>query len=39
MATPANARLLNLALRHPNARVNHNHADYLAAEKRLLNGS
>lgn len=37
--TPANARLLNLALRHPNARVDRNHADYLAAEKRLLNGS
>jgi len=37
-ATPANARLLNLALRHPNARVDRNHADYLAAEKRLLNG-
>jgi hypothetical protein len=37
-ATAANTRLLNLALRHPNARVDRNHADYLAAEKRLLNG-
>lgn len=36
--TPANARLLNLALRHPTARVDRNHADYLAAAKRLLNG-
>jgi hypothetical protein len=36
-ATPANQRLLNLAVRRPNARVDRNHADYLAATKRLLN--
>jgi hypothetical protein len=38
-ATPANMRLLSLSVRHPNARVDRNHADYLAAAKRLLNGS
>jgi hypothetical protein len=36
--TPANARLLNLALRHPTARVDRNRADYLAAARRLLSG-
>jgi hypothetical protein len=35
----ANQRLLNLAFRHPNAYVDHNRADCLAAEARLLKGS
>jgi hypothetical protein len=38
-ATPANARLLNLAFRHPTARVDRNHADFLAAHARLITGS
>jgi len=38
-ATPVNARLLSLALRHPNARVDRSRAGYDAAQKRLLNGS
>jgi hypothetical protein len=38
-ATSVNARLLNLTLRHPSARVDRSHADYDAAQKRLLNGS
>jgi hypothetical protein len=35
-ATPANQQLLNLAYRHPNARIDRSHADYLAAQARLL---
>jgi hypothetical protein len=38
-ATAANARLLSLAFRHPTARVDRNHADYLAAQSRLITGS
>jgi hypothetical protein len=38
-ATPANARLLSLASRHANARVDHSRADYLAAARRLLGDS
>lgn len=38
-ATPANARLLDLAFRHPGARIDRSHADFLAAQGRLLNGS
>lgn len=38
-ATPANERLLNLAFRHPAARVDRNHADFLAAQERLITGS
>jgi len=38
-ATPANERLLNLAFRHPTARVDRNHADFLAAQERLITGS
>jgi hypothetical protein len=38
-ATPANARLLDLTFRHPGARVDRNHADYLAAQARLITGS
>jgi hypothetical protein len=37
-ATPANARLLSLAFRHPTARVDRNHADFLAAQARLVSG-
>jgi hypothetical protein len=36
--TDANAQLLNLAKRHPNARVDRDRADYKAAARRLLNG-
>jgi hypothetical protein len=38
-ATAANARLLDLAFTHPTARVDRNHADYLAAQARLITGS
>lgn len=38
-ATPANQRLLNLAFRHPRARVDRSHADYMAAQARLISGS
>ncbi len=38
-ATAANMRLLNLAFRHPTARVDRNHADFLAAQARLITGS
>jgi hypothetical protein len=38
-ATATNARLLDLAFRHPTARVDRNHADYLAAQARLITGS
>jgi hypothetical protein len=38
-ATPANQRLLSLAARHPGARIDHNHADYQAAQARLITGS
>jgi hypothetical protein len=36
--TATDARFLNLALRHPNARVDRNHGDYVSAARRLLNG-
>ena len=38
-ATPANQQLLNLAARHPGARIDHNPADYQAAQARLITGS
>ncbi len=38
-ATPANQRLLSLAARHPGARIDHNPADYQAAQARLITGS
>ena len=38
-ATPANERLLNLAFTHPGARVDRSHADYVAAQARLITGS
>ena len=38
-ATPANERLLDLAFLHPGARIDRSHADYLAAQARLITGS
>jgi len=38
-ATPANQQLLILAARHPGARIDHNPADYQAAQARLITGS
>jgi hypothetical protein len=38
-ATPANQQLLSLAARHPGARIDHNPADYQAAQARLITGS
>jgi hypothetical protein len=38
-ATPANQQLLSLATRHPGARIDHNPADYQAAQARLITGS
>jgi hypothetical protein len=38
-ATPANQRLLSVAARHPGARIDHNPADYQAAQARLITGS
>lgn len=38
-ATSANQRLLSLAARHPGARIDHNPADYQAAQARLITGS
>jgi hypothetical protein len=38
-ATAANDRLLDLTFRHPGARIDRSHADYLAAQARLINGS
>ena len=37
--TPANQRLLSLRARHPGARIDNRHADYLAAETQLSNDS
>jgi hypothetical protein len=37
--TPANQRLLSLPARHPGARIDHNPADYRAAQARLITGS
>lgn len=37
--TPANQRLLSLSARHPGARVDNSHADYVAAETQLSNDS
>jgi hypothetical protein len=38
-ATPANQQLLNLAARHPDARIDHSPAHYRAAQARLIKGS
>lgn len=38
-ATSANARLLDLSFRHPTARVDRDHRDFLAAQARLITGS
>ena len=38
-ATAANERLLDLTFRHPGARIDRSHADYLAAQARLITGS
>ena len=38
-ATPANQHLLSLAARHPGARIDHDPADYQAAQARLITGS
>jgi hypothetical protein len=38
-ATAANDRLLDLTYRHPGARIDRSHADYLAAQARLITGS
>ena len=37
--TPADRRLLSLAARHPGARIDSSHADYVAAETQLSNDS
>lgn len=37
--TPANQRLLSLRTRHPGARIDNSHADYVAAETQLSNDS
>ena len=37
--TPANRRLLRLTARHPGARIDNSHADYVAAETQLSNDS
>jgi hypothetical protein len=37
--TPANQRLLSLIARHPGARIDNSHADYVAAETQLSNDS
>ena len=38
-ATPANQQLLSLSARHPDARIDHNPAEYQAAQARLVTGS
>jgi hypothetical protein len=38
-ATPTNQQLLSLAARHPGVRIDHNPADYQAAQARLITGS
>jgi hypothetical protein len=37
--TPGNRRLLSLAARHPTARIDNSHADYIKAESQLSNDS
>ena len=37
--TPRNRRLLSLTARHPTARIDNSHADYLKAETQLSNDS
>lgn len=37
--TPANQQLLSLTARHPGARIDNSHADYVAAETQLSNDS